>query len=345
MSENVRVLIVDDSPTVRRVLRRVLERTAGLQVIGEAADGEDGVRMTLELGPDAILMDLDMPRMDGYQAIEELRRRRPTPIVVVTARQERDQMRAAFQTMRRGVIAVLPKPETPEGWPELEHALVQTLLHVGRHEEQVAANFRQVPAAVPRRHLRVLAVGASTGGPAAVRELLAGLGHGIGAGVVVVQHISAGFELGLVDWLAHELEMDVALADDDELLRPGTVRVAPPEAHLRVDAGGRLHLDRQKPPRSGHRPSVDELFLSLADTMPRSVGGALLTGMGRDGASGLLALRQGGGLTAVQEAGSCAVFGMPRAALEMGAAELSLPPVEIGRLFRASCVSPLEGVS
>jgi two-component system chemotaxis response regulator CheB len=347
VSATVRVLVVDDSPTVRRVLRRVVESAGGLEVVGEAGDGEEGVRLTLELEPDAIIMDLDMPRMDGYQAIEEIRRRRPTPVVVVTARQERDQMREAFKTMRRGVLAVFPKPEVPEGWVELQRVLPETLLHVGGRGPdgfpgEARTGLPDLVRVSAARHLRTIGIGASTGGPAALREVLAALGRGFGAGVVVVQHIAAGFEVGLVDWLAHELGLDVALAADGEILRPGTVRVAPAGAHLRVDAERALRLEPRAVGNGGHCPSVDELFCSLAAADPRSSAAALLTGMGSDGARGMLALHRAGGLTVVQDAASCAVFGMPRAAVEIGAAELLLTPGEIGALLRTACERPWE---
>lgn len=178
--------------------------------------------------------------------------------------------------------------------------------------------------------LRWLALGASTGGPAALRELLAALPAPAPLPIVVVQHIARGFESGLADWLAGALGLDVRVAIDGERPVAGAVRIAPAGAHLRVVEGDRLSLDTALPPQRGHRPSVDVLFRSLAAWAPRATAAALLTGMGSDGAAGLGELRRGGALCFVQDQASSAVWGMPRAALEAGAAEAALAPRAIG---------------
>lgn len=187
------------------------------------------------------------------------------------------------------------------------------------------------PAPTASGGLRWLALGASIGGPAALRELLAELPSPLPLRIVVVQHIAHGLERTLADWLAGELGLDARVAVDGELPLAGAVRFAPAGAHLRVRPGGRLQLDAETPPRGGHRPSIDELFLSLAAVFPRATAAALLSGSGEDGAQGLLALRRAGGLCMVQDEASSAAFGMPNTALELGAAELSLPPRGMGR--------------
>ncbi|HEX4954703.1 MAG TPA: CheB methylesterase domain-containing protein [Thermoanaerobaculia bacterium] len=176
-----------------------------------------------------------------------------------------------------------------------------------------------------------MALGASTGGPAALRDLLAELPAPLPLCVVIVQHIAGGFEFDLADWLGSSLGLDVRPALDGESPRPGVVRLAPAGAHLRVTDDGRLAVDTKTPKRRGHRPSVDELFLSLAAAWPHDTAAALLTGMGTDGAEGLLALRRAGAFCLAQDEESSAVFGMPHAAIELGAAELALPPRAIGR--------------
>jgi two-component system chemotaxis response regulator CheB len=181
------------------------------------------------------------------------------------------------------------------------------------------------------QELRWVAIGASTGGPAAIRELLDEVPADAPVGFLIVQHIASGFELGFADWLNKELPLDVRLAQDGEALHRGMVRLAPGGSHLLLEAGGVLRLDSDTPARKGHRPAVDELFLSCAANGPREVAGVLMTGMGADGVEGLLALRQAGGITLVQDEASCVVFGMPRVALEKGAAEVSLPPRALAR--------------
>jgi two-component system, chemotaxis family, protein-glutamate methylesterase/glutaminase len=332
----IKVMLVDDSPTVRAVLRRVLARTADVQVVGEANDGAQAVDQTLKLRPDVILMDVEMPVMDGYAATEQIMRLRPTPVLMVTSRANQDQVRTAFEAINRGALEVLAKPEDPSGW----EALTQTLPHMirsavkaraGRLEPREAPTSAPAPAARPG--VRYVAIGASTGGPQAVHELLSSLPLDPPAAILVVQHIATGFEEGLADWLAKDLGRDVQLAADNEPARVGTIRVAPGGAHLLLDAQGIMHLDPDGPARGGHRPSVDVLFSSCARSCPRQVAGVLLSGMGRDGAEGLAALRKAGGLTMVQDESSSVVFGMPRIALEQGAAEIALPPRELGRFL------------
>lgn len=335
------VLLVDDSRSVRAVLRRFFSRTGDIRVVGEAPDGEQAVQAMLATEPHAIVMDLHMPVMDGYTAIERIMELRPTPIVVLSSRANRNQMKTAFEALRRGALEVLPKPEDTESWEMLATELPAMVRAVAALRPRPRRR-RQVSAAPPPdlmpRELRWIAIGASTGGPGAIRELLEGLPAGTPASVLVVQHIASGFEAGFADWLGKDLPLDVRLAEDGEAPKPGAVRVAPAGAHLRLEPDGTLRLDAETPARSGHRPSVDELFLSCAVARPREVAGVLMSGMGADGAEGLGALRSAGGVTLVQDEASSAVFGMPRVALERGAAEVALPPrdlaLALARLWR-----------
>jgi two-component system chemotaxis response regulator CheB len=184
---------------------------------------------------------------------------------------------------------------------------------------------------VATRPLRWIGIGASTGGPAALRELFEALPDHFPMSILVVQHITSGFEAGLADWLNREFVPDVRLAADGEEVQPGSVRLAPGDAHLILGPDGTLELDRVSPPRSGHRPSVDALFASMAEAAPALSAGVILPGMGADGVDGLLALREAGGLTIAQDPASCVVHGMPRVAVERGATEIELPPSQIAR--------------
>jgi two-component system chemotaxis response regulator CheB len=355
----VRVLIVDDSSTVRAVLRRLLARTTGIEVSGEATDGAAAVDATLRLRPDVVLMDIEMPGMDGFQATERIMALRPTPILVLTSRATRNQIRTAFEAIRRGAVEVLPKPEDAAGWEQLATTLPDVIRAVAAAHPAAAprpshpaaaagpgrvteSSGQSLPAMAPTRVLwpaptamiRYVAVGASTGGPTAVRDLLAALPGELPASVLVVQHIASGFESSFAEWLAAELRRDVRVARDGEQPAAGDVRIGPTGAHLVLAGDGALRLDTTIPPRRGHRPSADELFLSCARTFPTETAGVLLTGMGRDGADGLAELRRAGGVTAAQDEATSAVFGMPRAAIENGAAEVALPPKEIGSALR-----------
>jgi two-component system, chemotaxis family, protein-glutamate methylesterase/glutaminase len=338
----IRVLLVDDSPSVRAVLKRFFSRTTDIQVVGEAEDGAQALRAVLEFQPHVIVMDLQMPVMDGYSAIEQIMSMRPTPIVVLSSRATRNQMQTAFEAIRRGALEVLPKPEDPTSWHQLAESLPETVRAITEAQAQPRPRRRRrtaeeeaALAAMPKE-LRWVAIGASTGGPAAVRELLVNVPADAPVGFVIVQHIAAGFELGFSDWLNTQLPFDCRLAKDGETLRRGTVRLAPGGSHLRLDPGGVLRLDTVSPARRGHRPSADDLFFSCAENCPREVAGVLLTGMGADGVEGLLALRKAGGLTMVQDEASSVVFGMPRVALEKGASDVALPPKALARtLVRA----------
>lgn len=341
-----RVALVDDSPSVRAVLRRFLRRTDDLEVVAEASDGAEAVEAVLEHLPDVVVMDLQMPVMDGYSAIERIMETRPTPIVVLTSRANRNEMRTAFEAMRRGALEVLPKPEDTESWRHLADTLPDTLRAVAEvgpvaptrrpsrrrrppRPQAPAASAPAAPAAEPRPDLRWVGIGASTGGPAAIRDLLEALPSRPPVTILLVQHIAPGFELGLADWLRRELALDVKVARSGERPRPGAIRLAPAGYHLRLAPGGLLELDARSPTVQGHRPAVDELFFSLARGDSLRSAGVLLTGMGSDGVDGLLELRRQGGLTLAQDEATSVVYGMPRVALERGAVEGALSLQEI----------------
>ena len=270
---------------------------------------------------------------------------------MLSAKANRDQVQTAFDAMRRGAVDVLPKPEDTGAWRHMADTLPQMIREIvaSRHHAAPAAPAKAArsplrsPAAAAvaadeeddepesPRDLRWLLIGASTGGPTAVCDLLAALGSRPPVTALVVQHIAPGFELGMVDWLASELGMEVRVARHGEAPPPASVRLAPPGAHLHLTADGVLELDSRTPPWRGHRPSVDELFFSAARTVPSRTAAALLTGMGTDGVQGLSQLSHAGALTYVQDEATSVVYGMPRAALERGAARFALPPQRIGR--------------
>jgi two-component system chemotaxis response regulator CheB len=309
----------------------------GLAVAGEASDGNAAVEAVLELSPDVVLLDLHMPVLDGFGAIERIMAEKPTPILVLTSRARRRDMAVAFEAIRRGALEVLPKPEDTATWQLLAETLPETL--------RLVAGLplpRRVPAPPPPvlppvvvRPLRFVGIGASTGGPTALRDLLAALPRPCPAALLVVQHIAPGFEAGLAAWLDGDVPLDVRVAVAGERPGAGQVRVAPADCHLRVDAEGALLLDATTPPRQGHRPSADVLLASLAEHHGEEAAGVLLSGMGNDGVEGLAALAQSGGLTLVQDEATAVLFGMPRVALERGAARRALPPAELARALFA----------
>lgn len=334
----IRVLLVDDSPSVRAVLRRFLSKTPDITVAGEAEDGEQAVRAVLEVQPHVVVMDIQMPNLDGYAAIERIMGLRPTPIVVLSSRATRNQMQTAFEAIRRGAVEVLPKPEDTPTWQLLADTLPDTVRAVSQVKPRTHPRERRRPKPIDPasalsepQALRWIAIGASTGGPAAIRDFFEEIPADPPVSFLIVQHIASGFELGFVDWLNKEFPLDVRLAQDGEKPRPGAVRLAPGGCHMLLEPEGVIHLDTHTPARRGHRPSVDELFHSCAESCPREVAGVIMTGMGADGVEGLLALRKAGGLTLAQDEASSIVFGMPRVALEKGAADVALPPKDLAR--------------
>ncbi len=332
---SIRVVLADDSQTVRAVLRRLLEG-AGFEVVGMAADGEEAVRVVLETAPDVVVLDLDMPVLDGAEATRILMERDPRPIVILTSRADPEEFRQAAGALAAGALEIVPKPATPDAWVGLQGRLAELLrAAAGRAAEPVSVAGRpgalSVGGGPPPR---VVAVGASTGGPTAVRDLLHAMGPAPPVTVLLVQHMAAGFEAGLAEWLAVETGMTVRIAADGEPVGAREVRVAPAGVHLTVDEGWRVVLDSAGEPHGGHRPSVDALFFGCARAGARSVVGILLTGMGQDGVEGLAALREGGALTIAQDPATCAVPGMPEAAIRAGAAELVLGPAEAGEVVR-----------
>ncbi len=340
-AEEIRVLLVDDSPTVRAVLRRLLSKAPDMSVVGDAADGRSAVEATQRLRPDVVLMDITMPELDGFEATTQIMEKAPTAILIFSTEARLDGDRTIFEAYERGARSVLAKPDSPSGWTQLATTLPELV-------RNVAQDFRDgspastAPAAEPEPEadlhpIQVLAVGASTGGPEALRELLAGLAPRPPMAVLVVQHIACEFEEGLADWLRGDLSIDVALARDGERAKPGTIRLAPQGTHLRLEKGGWLRLDQETAPVRSHRPSADVLLSSCAAVAGSKSAGILLSGMGRDGVAGLLEMRRAGGITLVQDRLSSVVHGMPQAALDAGAADLALPPERLAKYVLKSC--------
>ncbi|HSJ57580.1 MAG TPA: chemotaxis-specific protein-glutamate methyltransferase CheB, partial [Anaerolineae bacterium] len=326
-SNKIRVLVVDDSPLARDIITSILEEDPEIEVVDQAENGKIAVERTAALRPDLVTMDIMMPVMDGLQAIAEIMAYHPTPILVVTSSGEAS---VAYRAISGGALEVMQKPELGTGPGEWERfarrvkllAQVKVATHVRGRQGAAVTRVLPVMAPAASRALgdRLVAIGASTGGPAALARLLADLPPNLTAGVVVVQHIADGFVPGLVSWLNSVSSLRVQEAKQDQEIEAGTVYIAPTGSHTSVARRGRLAL-LDTPPVDGQRPAVDALFGSVERHYGSTAVGVLLTGMGSDGARGLKAIRSAGGHTIAQDAGSCVVFGMPRVAVEMDAAD------------------------
>jgi two-component system chemotaxis response regulator CheB len=291
MTKTLKVLLVDDSPTARHMLTQVIESVPDLKVIGQAVDGEQAVKLTRDLRPDVILMDIVMPRMDGLEATREIMHAAPTPIVLISASLDSRETDIAFQALSAGALTVQQKPV---GAGDPQHAvetarLINTL--------RTMAGIEVLPADFPLP-------------------------------IVVVQHIAPDFVPSLAEWLPHITRLNVAIAEADRTPQPGTVHLAPGGIHLRLTPGRRFLLDPE-PSNGAHIPSGDVLFESVAASYGKRAIGVILTGMGSDGAVGMLAMHRAGAFTIAQDEASSVVFGMPREAIALGAARRVLPLTEI----------------
>jgi len=334
----IRILLADDSLLTRTVLRDIIGRDPQLQVVGEVTDGRQAVDATRSLRPDLVIMDVMMPVLDGLDATSEIMAETPTPILILSANVDPLASRSAFQAIRLGALDVLEKPKglgteafEPIARTLLERIRVLSRVRVVHHYRRDRAPQPATRPAhpVPRRQAErsVLAIGASTGGPKAVMHVLSQLPLR-GASILIVQHIAAGFAEGFAAWLDQDTPWTVRLARSGDTLEPGVALVAPCRQHLVIDQG-RVVL-AETPPVNSCRPSVDELYRSLArDGRGGETAAVLLTGMGNDGANGMADLRSAGALCFAQDEDSCAVFGMPRMAIERDAVDMVLPLVDI----------------
>ncbi|WP_337172976.1 chemotaxis-specific protein-glutamate methyltransferase CheB [Paludisphaera sp.] len=328
----MRIGIVNDSMIAREALRRVVASADGLEVAWTASDGEEGVERVKADRPDLVLMDLFMPRMDGVESTRRIMAEAPCPILVVTASVS-GQVDKVYQAMGFGALDAVDTPVLMacggcSGGGDLLRKIRTIAKLIGKCPPRCPSysSLEDPPAGTSREPL--LALGASTGGPFAVAEILKGLPDGWEVATVVVQHVDACFVAGLAGWLSDHSGRRVRLAAEGDRPEPGRTLLASTTGHMRLDESGRLRYSAE-PRDACYRPSVDVLFHSLARHWPGPGAAALLTGMGRDGAEGLLALRRRGWATVAQDRGSSVVWGMPRAAVELGAAEVVAPLEEI----------------
>ncbi|MDD5008675.1 MAG: chemotaxis-specific protein-glutamate methyltransferase CheB [Syntrophorhabdaceae bacterium] len=342
----IKVLIVEDSQVVRDFLTYILSSDPDIQVVGTASNGEEAVKGVGDKRPDIVTMDINMPKMDGYEATRIIMETTPTPIVVVSASWDPNEVKKTFMTMEAGALAAVRKPVGvmhPDHKDQVKELIQMVKLmsevKVVRRRPQVTLK-KYIPVISPVSEpahtitdIKAVAIGASTGGPPVVEAILSRLPKDFRAPLFIVQHIAPGFVQGFADWLSNSCSFHVKVAEQGESPLPGHAYVAPDGFHMEVDADKRIILNNGEP-ENGLRPSVSHLFRSVARVFGEHAIGMLLTGMGKDGARELKIMREKGAVTIVQDEQTSVIYGMPGEAVALGAAMHVLSPEAIAILLK-----------
>ena len=339
-SAPIRALVVDDSAFNRNAISQMLTSAAGIEVVGTAVDGVDAIGKTLRLGPDVITLDLEMPNMDGFTFLRWLMKERPTPVLVISSRSD---SRSVFRALELGAVDFLAKPEArvSKSIGSISDELlakVHVLFHLPMRKVQSAArlnggarptpSLRREEEIVPQKGpVEVVAIAASTGGPPAVQAIVTALPPDFGAGIVISQHMPAGFTRSFAERLNKISSVIVSEAAAGDRIRPGVALVAPGAHHLMVkrDRDGLYAELQPRGPADRYVPSADRMMTSVAEVCGAAVLGVVLTGMGNDGAAGALAIKRRDGRCIAESEESAVIFGMPQEAIRAGAVDKVLP--------------------
>lgn len=366
----IQVLLVDDSPVVLIVLKRLLDSTPEIVVAGTARTGREALDLIPKICPQVICTDLKMPGMDGIEFIREVMANYPRPILVLSAGVQTQDTQNVFSLLEAGAVDVLPKPLSgvTADLIAIKHELIAKIKvlagvavfrlnrrHHAKLNHQTASEQDAVTltnfsnsfspksglraSESPTQPIKIVGIGASTGGPQALRSILSEFPSELPVPVICVQHISQGFLTGLIDWLASGCRLPIRMAKTGEILQPGHVYFPPENRHLEITVSGRV-ICSLEPPYLGHRPSVSVLLNSIAKSYGSKSIGVLLTGMGKDGADGMQAIANAGGLTIAQNQATSTVFGMPKEAIELGAVRHILPIGAIAAVVTRSILKP-----
>lgn len=346
----IKVLVVEDSPVVSDLLVFILDSDPAIRVIGTARNGEEAIVAVHRQHPDVVTMDINMPKLNGLEATRRIMETDPLPIVIVSAGDHNNELVTTFDAMEAGAVAVLRRPA---GLDHPEHQataneLLQTVKLMA--EVKVVRRWSRTQPGKPAMRaldsepgaakLRIVAIGASTGGPPVLQTILAALPKDFPAPIVIVQHMATGFINGMIDWLAQSSALPVHLASQGRVMLPGHVYVAPDDMQMTVARHEHIVLTEDDL-ENGLRPSVSCLFRSVADVYDRDAVAVLLTGMGRDGAKELRLLKERGAITIAQDRDSSVVHGMPGEAIRLDAAMLVLPPEKIAAMLASMAADGL----
>lgn len=331
----IKILIADDSATETLLLKHIFEAEEDMEVIGTASNGKEAVALAAKLKPDLITMDIQMPIMDGFEATKWIMMNNPVPIVVISSTLDDKERNHAFLALEAGAVTVLNKPVNIND-TEFSFArkriinIIRIMAGIKvvrkRFPPSPERPFSSSPNLQKNAQFEIVAIGASVGGPQALRSILSRLPGDFPLPIVIVQHISPGFLPGFCEWLDQDSKLRVKCAEHFESIVPGTVYFAPENHHLEIKRMG-MGLNASllnAPPFAGFRPSITVLLQSVAKTCGKNAIGFLLTGMGRDGAQGLLEMKQNKGHTLVQDEKSSVVFGMGKVAQSLGAVDQTI---------------------
>jgi two-component system chemotaxis response regulator CheB len=341
----IKVLIIEDSPSKREFLTRILASAPDILVIGASNNGDEALEAVKRYRPDVITLDINMPKMGGLETTRRIMETHPTPIVVISGNAGPHETLTTFRAMEAGALALLGLPAgiTDPNHDSMARELVQTVKLMA--EVKVVRRWPHAKYhAAPTRHSgniaftqetsrsKVIAIGASTGGPPVLQTILAALPKNFSLPVLIVQHMAPGFVQGFVDWLAPSCSLPIQVAKHDDYILSGHVYVAPDEFQMKVGYGGKIILNKDKL-KNGLRPSVSYLFRSIMEVYGSDSVACLLTGMGRDGVEELRLLKEKGAVTIAQDKESSVVHGMPGEAIKLNAAMFVIPPEKIAAVL------------
>jgi len=335
-SSPIRALVADDSKVARQLLVHILESDERIRVVGSVEDGQSALEFVQEQKPDVVIMDIHMPRLDGFEATRQIMETQPVPIVICSATLDPRQVATTFRVLEAGAVACVEKPvaQGHADYESLAANLIQTVRLMSevkvirRWPRSRTANNLEPAPRPPTQGIQAIGIGASTGGPPVLQTILGALPKDFPVPVFIVQHIAKGFLPGLAEWLNQTTGWKVQIAAYGETPQAGHAYLAPDDFHLGVSATGRILLSHEEPV-GGLRPAVGYLFRTLAQNLGSQAVGVLLTGMGRDGAEELKLMRNAGADTIAQDRESSVVHGMPGEAIALGAATFILPPERI----------------
>ncbi len=327
MPPPIRVLIVDDSTYVRMVLNRMLERAAGIEVVGQAGDGQEALRLAAQLKPDVMTLDVEMPKLDGLEVLRRLLPHNPIPVVMLSSLTQRGA-EVTLQALELGAVDFVGKPGSA-GVPDLATVQHQLLMKVrvaarARVGARLAASARPAPVETPVptyvQHNPAVLIASSTGGPGTLDTLLSALPPKLPAAFAITQHMPPDFTRAFAARLDANCGLQVREAAAGDVLRPGTVLLAPGDYHMIIGPRGIIHLSKD-PAVWAVRPAADPMMLSAVENLKTPLIGVVLTGMGRDGAQGVVEIKRAGGVVVAEDEQSCVIYGMPKAAAETGACD------------------------